>query len=132
VVPQGQDVIPRRPRDGASCKDVIPRRPRGGASLLGVNSTISWWCLIFRIRIVKSRSVKWFGISCVDVCYLCLILKLHVECYDIRISFASLPFCLLVCLCLVFLLCDDHQFLMMIGMLQLDGHGWVSGSLWSL
>ena len=39
VLPQGQDVISRRPRGGASCKDVIPRRPRGGASLLGRNST---------------------------------------------------------------------------------------------
>ena len=52
VVPQGQDVIPRRPRGGASCKGVIPRRPRGDASLLGHNSTVSWWCLIVRIRIV--------------------------------------------------------------------------------
>jgi len=39
VVPQGQDVIPRRPRGGASCKGVIPRRPRGDAALLGRNST---------------------------------------------------------------------------------------------
>jgi len=50
VVPHGQDVIPRRPRGGASCKGVIPRRPRGDASLLGHNSTILWWCLIIRIR----------------------------------------------------------------------------------
>jgi len=113
VVPQGQDVIPRRPRGSASCKDVIPQRPRGGASLLGRNSTVSWWCLILRIRIVKSRSLKWFGISCMDVYSLCLILKLHVECYDLRISFTSLPFCLLVCLCVVFLLYDDHQFFFM-------------------
>jgi len=42
VVPQGQDVIPQRPRGGASCMDVIPRRPRGDASLLGRNSTV-WW-----------------------------------------------------------------------------------------
>ena len=40
VVPHGQDVIPRRPRGGASCKGVIPRRPRGDASLLGHNSTV--------------------------------------------------------------------------------------------
>ncbi|QCD89911.1 hypothetical protein DEO72_LG4g863 [Vigna unguiculata] len=33
------DVIPRRPRGGASCKGVIPRRPRGDAALLGRNST---------------------------------------------------------------------------------------------
>jgi len=39
VVPQGQDVIPRRPHGGASCKGVIPRRPRGDALLLGHNST---------------------------------------------------------------------------------------------
>jgi len=38
VVPQGHDVIPRRPHGGASCKGVIPRRPRGDASLLGHNS----------------------------------------------------------------------------------------------
>jgi len=91
-------------------QDIIPRRPRGGASMLGRNSTVSWWCLILRIRIVKSWSLKWFGISCVDVYYLCLTLKLHVECYDIRDTFTSLPFCLFVCLCVVFLLCDDHQF----------------------
>ena len=54
MVPQGQDVISRRPRGGASCKGVIPQRPRGGASLLGRNSIVSWWCLIERIRIVKS------------------------------------------------------------------------------
>ena len=48
------DVIPRRPRGGASCKGIIPRRPRGDASLLGHNSTATWWCLIMRIRIVKS------------------------------------------------------------------------------
>jgi len=63
VVPQGEDVIPRRPCGGASCKDVIPRRPRGDASLLGCNSTILWWCLIVRIQIVKSKSLKWFGYS---------------------------------------------------------------------
>jgi len=39
VVPQGQDVIPRQPRGGVSCKGVILRRPRGDASLLGRNST---------------------------------------------------------------------------------------------
>jgi len=61
VVPQGQDVIPRRSRGGASCKDVILRRPRGNASLLGRNSTVWWWCLIVCIRIVKSKSLKWFG-----------------------------------------------------------------------
>ena len=53
VVPQHKDVIPRRPRGGASCMDIIPRRPRGGASLLGRNSTVLWWCLIVCIRIVK-------------------------------------------------------------------------------
>ncbi|QCE14003.1 hypothetical protein DEO72_LG11g1001 [Vigna unguiculata] len=37
--PPDQDVIPRRPRGGASCKDVILRRPHGDASLLGRNST---------------------------------------------------------------------------------------------
>jgi len=42
VVPQDQDVIPRRSRGGASCKDVISRRPRGDTSLLGHNSTVSW------------------------------------------------------------------------------------------
>jgi len=51
VVPQGQDVIPRRSRGGASCKDVIPRRPRGDASLLGRNFIVWWWCLIVCIQI---------------------------------------------------------------------------------
>jgi len=97
VVPQGQDVIPRRPRGGASCKGVIPRRPRGDASLLGHNSTISWWCLILRIWIVKSWGLKWFGNLWVNVCHLCLTMKLHVDCYDIRFLYTSLPFCLLVC-----------------------------------
>ena len=46
-----QGVIPRMPRGGAG---IIPRRPRGDASLLGHNSTATWWCLIMRIRIVKS------------------------------------------------------------------------------
>ncbi|QCE06362.1 hypothetical protein DEO72_LG9g1374 [Vigna unguiculata] len=55
------DVIPRRSRGGASCKDVILRRPRGDASLLGRNSIVWWWCLIVCIRIVKSKSPKWFG-----------------------------------------------------------------------
>ena len=54
VVPKGQDVIPRKSRGGASCKGIIPRRPRGNASLLGHNSTATWWCLIMRIRIVRS------------------------------------------------------------------------------
>ena len=58
VVPQGQDVIPRRPRGGASCKGVIPRRTRGDASLLGRNSIAWWWCLSLRIRIVKSWGLK--------------------------------------------------------------------------
>jgi len=59
VVPQGQNVIPRRPHGGASCKGVIPRRPRGDASLLRLNSIVStWWCLIVRIRIVKSCSLE--------------------------------------------------------------------------
>ena len=60
VVPQGQDIIPRRPRGGASCKGVIPRRPRGDASLLGHNSTVTWWCLDIRIWIVKSWSLIYF------------------------------------------------------------------------
>jgi len=34
VVPQGQDVIPRRPCGGASCKGVILQRPHGDASLM--------------------------------------------------------------------------------------------------
>jgi len=54
VVPQRKDVIPREYRGGASCKGIIPRRPRGDASLVGHNSTTTWWCLIMRIRIVKS------------------------------------------------------------------------------
>jgi len=72
VVPQGQDVIPRRPRGGASCKGIIPRRPRGDASLLGHNSTATWWCLIKLIWIVKSWCFIWLGTSHVDVCYVCL------------------------------------------------------------
>ena len=58
MVPQGQDVIPRRPRGGASCKGVIPRRPRGDTLLLGLNSIVLWWCLIMHIRIVKSCSFE--------------------------------------------------------------------------
>jgi len=80
VVPQGQDVIPPRPRGGASCKGVIPRRPRGDASLLGRNFTVTWWCLIERIQIVKSWCLIWFGTSYVDVYHLCLNMKLYVEC----------------------------------------------------
>ena len=80
VVPQGQDVIPRMPRSGASCKGVISRRPRGDTSLLGHNSTVSWWCLIKCIRIVKYWSFNWFGISCVVPQYLCLNMQLYVEC----------------------------------------------------
>jgi len=75
VVPQGHDAIPQRPRGGASCTDVIPRRPRGGASLLGHNSMVSWWCLVVRIRMVKSKSLNCFGNSRVDVYCLCLIVK---------------------------------------------------------
>ena len=60
VVPQGQGVIPRRPRGGASCKGIIPRRPRGDASFLGHNSIVTWWCLIKRIRIVNSWSLIYF------------------------------------------------------------------------
>jgi len=60
VVPQAHDVIPRRPRDGASCKGIILRRPRGDTSLPGRNSTISWWCVIERIRIVKFWCLIWF------------------------------------------------------------------------
>jgi len=82
---------------GASCKGVILRRPRGDASLLGHNSTVLWWCLILRIRIVKSWGLKWFGNLCVNVYYLCLTLKLHVDCYDIRFLYISLSFCLRVC-----------------------------------
>jgi len=80
VVPHGQDVIPRRPHGGASCKGVIPRRPRGYASLLRHNSTTTWWCLIERIRIVKSWFFIWFGTSYVDVCYVCLNMNWYVEC----------------------------------------------------
>jgi len=97
VVPQGQHVIPRRPHCGASCKGVIPRMPHGDASLLGGNSTTWWWCLILCIRIVKSWSLKWFGNLWVNVCYLCLTVKLHVDCYDVRFLYTSLPFRLLVC-----------------------------------
>ena len=71
VVPQGQDVIPRRPRGGASGKGVISRRSRDDASLLGLNSTILWWCLIMRIWIVRSYSFEGFGISCVASQYIC-------------------------------------------------------------
>ena len=39
--------------------------------------------------------------------------KVHVECHDIRISFTSLPFACLIVMCVVFLLSDDHQFLLM-------------------
>jgi len=39
--------------------------------------------------------------------------KVHVECHDIRISFISLPFACLIVMCVVFLLCDDHQSLLM-------------------
>ena len=60
MVPQGQDVIPRRPHGGASCKGVIPRRPCSDASLLGLDSTVLWWCLIMHIRIVKSWSLIYF------------------------------------------------------------------------
>ena len=80
VVPHGQDVIPWRPRGGASCKGVILRRPRGDASLLGHNSTATWWCLIERIRIVKSCCFIWFDTSYVDVCYVCLNMNCYVEC----------------------------------------------------
>jgi len=78
VVPQGQDVIPRRPRGGASCKDVISQRPRGDASPLGHNSTVSWWCLIMRIQIVWSWSLRWFGIFGVVSRY--LYLDYVIEC----------------------------------------------------
>ena len=80
VVPQGQDVIPQRPHGGASCKGVIPRKPRGDAKLLGRNSTVSWWCLIERIQIVKSWCLIWFDASYVDVCHLFLNMRLYVEC----------------------------------------------------
>ena len=40
---------------------------------------------------------QWFGNLCVNVCYLCLTLELHVDCYDIRFIYISLPFRLLVC-----------------------------------
>jgi len=72
VVPQGQDVIPRRPRGGASGKGVILRRPRDDTSLLGLNSTVLWWCLIMRIRIVRSCSFEGCAISCVASQYICL------------------------------------------------------------
>jgi len=65
VVPQGQDVIPRKPCGGAPCKGVIPQRPRGDASLSGRNSTVSWWCLNKGTRIAYYWSSNWFGISCV-------------------------------------------------------------------
>ena len=97
VVPQHKDVIPRKYRGGSSCKGVISRRPRGDASLLGRNSTTWWWCVILRIQIVKSWSLKWFGNLWVNVCYLCPTVKLHVDCYDVRFLYTSLPFRLLVC-----------------------------------
>ena len=75
-----------------------------------------------------------FGNPCVNACYSCLTLALHVDCCDIRFFYTSLP-CLLVWLsCMWFFsYCDDHRFywceqmwellavIMMIGMLQLDG-----------
>ena len=75
-----------------------------------------------------------FGNPCVNVCYSCLTLRLHVDCCDIRFLYSSLP-CLRVLLsCMWFFsYCDDHRFywceqmgellavVMMIGMLQLDG-----------
>jgi len=97
VVPQGQDVIPRRSRGDASCKDVIPRRPRGDASLLGSSSTVWWWCLIICIRIVKSKSLKWFGYIMCGYLLIMFGLNLPVECYNIMICYTSLPFRLLVC-----------------------------------
>ena len=108
MVPPGQDVIPRRPRGGASCKGVIPRRPRGDASLLGLNSIVLWWCLIMRIRIVKSWSLIYFDSFGHDACYLCLVLKLPVNCYKMRFLYTSLPFaCLYVVRGLLY--CDDRQ-----------------------
>jgi len=78
--------------------DIIPWRPRGGASLLGRNSTVLWWCLIVRIRIVKSKSLKWFGyIMCGYLLIMFVILNLPAECYNIRVCYTSLPFCLFVC-----------------------------------
>ena len=143
VVPQGQDVIPRRPRGGASCKGVISRRPRGDATLLGLNSIVLCWCLIMRICITGSCSFEWFGISCVVSHHLCLTIWLNDEYYDVRMLCTSLPFRLFVWLCVVFLLCNDHQFywcehmwelvavVMTMGILQLDGYGRVWGPLWS-
>jgi len=105
VVPQGQDVIPRRPRGGASCKGVIPRRPRGDASLLGHNSIVSWWCLNKGNRIVYYWSSNWFGISCLFSQYLWLNMEMYVECTMwILFFFTSLPFtCLYDCVWFPFL-----------------------------
>ena len=86
VVPQGQDVIPRRPRGGASCKGVISRRPRGDASLLGLNSTVLWWCLIMRIQIVRSCSFE--GL----VCHVWL-LSIYAWLYDWMMIIMMYEFC---------------------------------------
>jgi len=50
-----------------------------------------------RIWIVKFWCLICFGTSGVDACYLCLALRLHVDCYNMRFLYTSLPFCLLEC-----------------------------------
>jgi len=132
VVPQGQGVIPRRPRGGASCKGIIPRRPRGDASLLGHNSTATWWCLIMRIRIVKS-----WGLICFDSSGVMLVIYDWLWDYMWTViiwnSFTlAYPFACLYVVCGL-LYCNDHQFywceqmwgplavIWIIGMRQLDG-----------
>ena len=73
------------------------------------------------------------GNPCVNVCYSCLTLRLHVDYCDIRFLYSSLP-CLRVWLSCIwfFSYWDDNRFywcehmgeplaVVMIGMLQLDG-----------
>ena len=123
VVPQGQDVIPRRPRGGASC--------------IGCNSAnASWWRLIARIKfhcqivvphftyldcqVLESQMIGWSMGEC--LLFVCLTLKLHVECYDIRFLYTSLPFCLLVC-CVWFSLLRWSSISLMWAVVRIPGTG---------
>ena len=106
MVPQGQDIIPRRPCGGTSCKGIILRRPHGDASLLGRNSTVSWWCLIECIQIVKFWCLIWFW------CLVCLpfMPEYEIVCWVYDLRTFSLAYPLLICMIVYgFFLCDDHQ-----------------------
>jgi len=60
-----------------------------------------------------------------NVCYLCLTLKLHVDCYDIRFLYTSLPFRLLVC-CVWFPLLRWSSILLMWADVRIPSSGNVS------